>query len=159
MRARRGQVTQPGFRTRVVLGATPVWDAQACAKEELAALDRARWHAALDLGSITQTLKRDVLRCKTPAMVQQEIGGPRLVYKLIRATMAQAARRHGVLPRQLSLQGARQTRAACASEWEQASSTRREGVLPMVLTAIASHRVGTRPDRYEPRACQRRPKP
>ena len=81
------------------------------------------------------------------------------MYNLIRATMAQAALRHRVLPRQLSLQGARQTLAAFASELEQASSTRREGVLPIVLTAMASHRVGTRPDRYEPRACKRRPKP
>jgi len=28
-----------------------------------------------------------------------------------------------------------------------------------VLKAIASHRVGTRPDRYEPRVGKRRPKP
>ena len=159
MRELRSQVIQPGFRTRVVLVATTLLDAHAFTKEDLAALYRARWHAELDLRSIKQTLKMDVLRCKTPAMVQKEIWGHLLVYNLIRATMAQAALRHRVLPRQLSLQGARQTLAAFASELEQASSTRREGVLPIVLTAMASHRVGTRPDRYEPRACKRRPKP
>ena len=73
--------------------------------------------------------------------------------------MAQAALRHRVLPQQLSLQGARQTLAACASELEQASSTRLGGVLSIVLTAIASHRVGARPDRYEPQVCKRPPKP
>jgi hypothetical protein len=35
----------------------------------------------------------------------------------------------------------------------------RERVVSIVLRAIASHRVGTRPDRDEPRACTRRPKP
>src|SRR5215475_1940902 len=159
MRELRVQVTQPGFRTRAVLVATTLLDAQAYAKEELAALYRARWHAELALRSIKQTMQMDVLRCKTPTMVHKEIWGHLLVYNLIRATMAQAALRHGVLPRQVSLQGTRQTLAAFGSELAQASSTRREGVLAIVLTAIVSHRVGTRPDRYEPRACKRRPKP
>jgi hypothetical protein len=39
--------------------------------------------AGLDLRSIKPTLKLEVLRCKTPAMVRQEIGGHRLVYHLI----------------------------------------------------------------------------
>jgi hypothetical protein len=32
-------------------------------------------------------------------------------------------------------------------------------IIHIVLSAIASHRVGTRPDRYEPRVRKRRPKP
>ena len=76
MRELRSQVIQPGFRTRVVLVATTLLDAHAFTKEDLAALYRARWHAELDLRSIKQTLKMDVLRCKTPAMVQKEILGP-----------------------------------------------------------------------------------
>jgi len=92
-------------------------------------------------------------------MMPKEIWGPLLVYNLIRATMAQAGLRHGVLPRQVCRQGARQTLAAFGSALAQASSTRRESVLPMVRTALASHRVETRPDRDELRACQRRPKP
>jgi Transposase DDE domain len=159
MRELRVQVMHPGFRTRVVLVATTLVDAKVFTKEELAGLYRARWHAELDLRSIKQTMQMDVLRCKTPAMVRKEIWGHLLVYNLIRAAMAQAALCQGVLPRQVSLQGARQTLEAFRSELEQASSTRRAGVLPIVLTAIASHRVGTRPDRYEPRACKRRPKP
>ena len=159
MRELRVQVTQPGFRTRVGLVATTCLDAPADAKEALAALYRARWHAELDVRSIKQTMQMDVRRCQPPAMVHKELWGHLLVYNLIRAPMAQAALRHGVLPRQGSLQGARQTLAAFGSEVAQASSTRREGVLALVLRARVSHRVGTRPDRYEPRACKRRPKP
>lgn len=155
----RVRVTQQGFRTRVVLVATTLLDAQAVTKEALAGLYRARWHAELDLRSIKQTMQMDVLRCKTPAMVRKEIWGHLLVYNLLRAAMAQAALYHGGVPRQVSLQGTRQTLAAFHSQLEQASPTQREGVVPIVLSAIAKHRVGTRPDRYEPRVCKRRPKP
>jgi hypothetical protein len=59
--------------------------------------------------TVKQTMQMDVLRCKTPAMVRKEIWGHLLVYNLLRAAMAQAALQHEALPRQLSLQGARQT--------------------------------------------------
>ena len=92
-------------------------------------------------------------------MVRKEIWGHLLVYNLLRAAMAQAALRQGMLPRQVRLQGARQTLEAFRSQLSQASPTQRAGVIQMVLSAIARHRVGTRPDRYEPRAVKRRPKP
>jgi IS4 transposase len=76
--------------------ATTLLNAKEFTREELAGLYRARWHAELDLPSIKQTLKRDVLRGKTPAMVRKEIWGHRLVYNLIRAAMAQTANRVGV---------------------------------------------------------------
>jgi hypothetical protein len=158
-RARRGPVPQRGFRTRVVCVATTFLDAKVVAKEAIAGRYRARWHAERERRSIKPTLQMDVLRCKTPAMVRQEIGGPLLVDNLLRAAMAQAALGHRVVPRQVSWQGARQTLTAFHSQWAPASPSRREGLIQMVLSAIASHRVGTRPDRDEPRACKRRPKP
>jgi hypothetical protein len=159
IRELRVHVPQRGFRTRVVLVSTTFLDAKVFAKEDIAGLYRARWHAELDLRSIKQTMQMDVLRCKTPAMVRKEIWGHLLVYNLLRAVMAQAALGHRAVPRQVSLQGARQTLAAFHSQLAQASPNRREGIIQIVLSAIASHRVGTRPDRYEPRACKRRPKP
>jgi hypothetical protein len=152
-------VPQRGFRTRVLLVATTLLEAQAYSKEALAGLYRARWHAELAPRSIKQTMQMDVLQCKTPAMVRKEIWGHLLVYNLLRAAMAQAALGHGVVPRQVSLQGTRQTLAAFHSLLAQMSSSERESIIPIVLRAIASHRAGTRPDRYEPRACKRRPKP
>jgi hypothetical protein len=142
----RVRVTQRGFRTRVVLVATTLRDAQAFTKEELAGLYRARWHAALDRRAIKQTMQMDGLRCKTPEMVRKELWGPLLVYNLLRAAMAQAALRQGMLPRQVRLQGARQTLEAFRSQLRQPSPTQREGVIQIVLSAIARHRVGTRPE-------------
>ena len=159
IRELRIRVIQRGFRTRALVVATTLLNAQEFTREELAGLYRARWHAELDLRSIKQTLKMDVLRCKTPAMVRKEIWGHLLVYNLLRAAMVQAALSQGVSPRQLSLQGARQTLEAFRSSLGAASPAERENVIHIVLSAIARHRVGTRPDRYEPRVRKRRPKP
>jgi hypothetical protein len=112
----------------------------------------------LDIRSLKQTLKMDVLRCRTPEMVRKEIWAHLLVANLIRGVMAEAAREHGVMPRELSFQGARQTMEAFRSELSHARPAEAEVLREVALKAIASHRVGDRPDRVEPRVRKRRPK-
>src|SRR5262249_58851754 len=106
-----------------------------------------------------QTMRMDVLRCKTPDLVGKEIWAHLLVYNLIRGAMAEAARRHNVMPRQLSLQGARQTLKAFRAELNRVRTRVALALTEAVLRAIAHHRVGDRPDRVEPRVVKRRPKP
>jgi hypothetical protein len=158
MRELKVRVDKPGFRTKVFVVVTTLLDPEAFPRQELAGLYRARWHAELDIKSIKQTLKMDVLRCKTPAMVRKEIWGHFLVYNLIRGVMAEAASHHGLLPRELSLQGARQTVAGFRAELAQADGESAVVLRAVALRAIASHRVGDRPDRVEPRVVKRRPK-
>jgi hypothetical protein len=158
IRELRVRVVQRGFRTRVVIVMTTLLDAAEFSHDELATLYRARWHAELDIRSLKQTLKVDVLRCKTPAMVRKEIWAHLLVANLIRGVMAEAARGHGVLPRDLSFQGARQTMEAFRSEQSHAGPAEAEVLRKVALKAIASHRVGDRPNRVEPRVRKRRPK-
>jgi hypothetical protein len=158
VRELRVSVATAGFRTREVLVATTLLDAVAVPKAELASLYRARWHAELDLRSIKQSMQMDHLRGKTPAMVRKEVWAHLLVYNLIRATMAQAALAHHVLPRLLSFEAARQTLEAFRGVLQQATTAELPAVVERLLEAIASHRVGNRPDRYEPRARKRRPK-
>ena len=62
-------MAQPGFRTRQVVLVTTLVDAQAYPQEELAAAYRCRWHVELDLRAIKVVMGMDILRCKTPAMV------------------------------------------------------------------------------------------
>ena len=119
--------------------------------EQLAGLYRARWHAELDIRSIKQTMKMDVLRCKTPDLVRKEIWAHLLVYNLIRGAMAEAARQHNVMPRQLSLQGARQTLQAFRAELKRVPAKVAAVLCATALEAMAAHRVGDRPDRAEPR--------
>ncbi len=134
MREVKVRVDKRGFRTKVFVVVTTLLDPEAFPQQELAGLYRARWHAELDIRSIKQTLKMDVLRCKTPAMVRKEIWGHFLVSNLIRGVMAKAAKAaaHGLLPRDLSLQGARQTVAGFRAELSQADVE-----LAVVLRAVA----------------------
>jgi hypothetical protein len=158
VREARIRVATPGFRTRRLVVATTLLDALAVPPSELASLYRARWHAELDLRSIKQSMQMDQLRCKTPEMVRKEMYAHLLVYNLIRATMAQAALQHHVLPRLLSFEAARQTLEAFRETLQQASAAQMPRVVATLLQALAHHRVGGRPDRYEPRARKRRPK-
>jgi hypothetical protein len=152
------RVTQPGFRTRRLVVVTTLGDADAFPARELAALYRARWHAELDLRSLKITLGMDVLRCKSPAMVRKEVWAHLLAYNLIRTVMAQAAAELDLAPRELSFAGAVQTLTAFAERLLEAGPATAEELREWLLLAIASHPVGDRPDRVEPRARKRRPK-
>jgi hypothetical protein len=158
MRELRVRVDKRGFRTRVFVVVTSLLDAEAYPPRELADLYRQRWHCELDIRSIKQTLKMDVLRCKTPAMVRKEVFAHLLAYNLIRGVMGEAASRHGEEPRRLSFQGARQVLEGFRGELARAPSGREAALRDEMLLTIAGERVGDRPDRYEPRARKRREK-
>jgi hypothetical protein len=158
----RVRVEQPGFRVRTLIVATTLLDAKEFTKDELAKLYRARWHGELDLRSLKQTLQMDVLRCKTPELVRKEIWAHILAYNLIRAIAAQAATKHDVEPRSISFKAVVQTLEAfqpvIALRGEHNTAVLEE-LYQRLLDAVARHRVGDRPDRYEPRRRKRRPKP
>ena len=117
-----------------------------------------RRDVALDLRSIKDVLRMDVLRCQAPAMVGKEIWTRLLASNLIRGVMAEAARRHESQPRRLSFQGARQMIEGFRVELNRAASGKMAGLVAGLLGAIATLRAGDRPDRYEPRVRKRRPK-
>jgi hypothetical protein len=148
----RVRVAQRGFRTRVLVLATTLTDPSILA-EDLAELDRARWQAELDLRSVQVTLGMDVLRCQSPEMVRTELWAQLLAYNLIRAAMATVAVSSDREPRELSVAGTVQALAAFAEVLDTASGY--ESFVRVVL----AYRVGNRPDRFEPRARKRRPKP
>ena len=100
-----------------------------------------------------------ILTCKTPEMVRKEIWAHLLAYNLVREVMAQAARAHGKVPRQLSFLGTMQTLEAFRSLLLVATAADLPGLIRRILVAIATHRVGNRPNRWEPRKVKRRPKP
>lgn len=148
----RVRVAVRGFRTRVLVLATTLTDPKVRA-EDLAELYRARWQAELDLRSVKVTLGMDVLRCKTPEVVRTELWAHLLAYNLIRTAMAQVAVSSEREPRELSVAGTVQALAAFAEVLDTASGY--ESFVRVVL----AYRVGNRPDRFEPRARKRRPKP
>jgi len=118
-----------------------------------------RWDGEVDIRSIKSTMKMDILRCKTPEMVRKEIWTHLLAYNLLRTVMAVAASESKVEPREISFKGAKQALTAFAPKLEAARPEQRAGLVAAMLKAVAYHRVGDRPGRWEPRARKRRPKP
>src|SRR5215468_7795315 len=159
VRETRIRVRQPGFRTRSIVVVTTLLDPRQTTKEDLATLYRARWHNELDLRSLKSAMQMGELRCKTPELVRKEVWAHVLAYNLIRTVMAQAAARRGVAPRTISFTGAMQTLEAFQPLLELGAAPDAAGRLRLghdLLDAIATHRVGDRPNRYEPRVKKRR---
>ncbi len=159
LREIRIRVPKGKNRTREIVVVTTLLDAGRYGKGELAALFLRRWQAELHLRSIKVFLQMDILRCKTPAMLRKEIWAHLLIYNLIRMAMAQAAAGDACQPWQVSFKGALQALRAFDGFWPKGLLVDPDDYYQSMLEAIAEHRVGHRPDRVEPRAKKRRPKP
>ena len=160
LRVLRVDVRQRGFRTRQLLLVTTLTDAQAYPAAELAELYRRRWQAELNLRSLKTILQMDILRGKTPDVVRKEVWAHFLVYNLVRALLVQAAPSMGVRPEEVSFKGALQTFNAFLPHLLTAPTPEAEtSRWTAMIAAIAQHRVGDRPDRYEPRAVRWRGRP
>ncbi len=158
LRELRFRVEQPGCRSREIVVATTLVDGEVYPREEIAELYHRRWHVELDIRSIKRTLQLHHIVCKTPAMVRRTLWVHFLAYNLVRRALAQAAQAHGRLPRQLSFAGGMQTLEAFRWLLLFCSPQRRQEVRMIVLVALATHEVGDRPGRCEPRCVKRRPK-
>lgn len=157
LREVRVVVQQKGFRTQELIIVTTLLDAEQYPAAQIALLYRRRWQAELNLRSLKVVLQMDHLRCKTPHRVRNEFYMHLVAYNLIRRLMAVSAQEADVEPWTISFKGTLQTldrllpllatRLATA-DWCDA-----------LLSSIATHAVGDRPDRCEPRVKKRRPKP
>lgn len=159
VRLLRFRLAQRGFRSTTVYVVTTLLDAVAYPPQALAQLYRERWHAELDLRAIKQTLGMKLLSCQSPGRVRAELWAHLLGYNLARCVLAQAAYERGVKPRQLSFQAGVQL--LDAFRWLLACGAGPSGEVPAAVAAALHaaagvHRVGKRPDRYEPRETKHR---
>ncbi len=153
------RVSQPGFRVSFVILATTLLDATEYSSDDLAELYFERWNVEVDLRTIKVELSMNVLRCKTPDMVEKEVWMHMLVYNIVRTLMAEAAIQTGTEPRKLSFKSAMQAIRAHSEATTYAPEDRREVLRLSLLEAAAANEVGHRRGRVEPRAVKRRPKP
>ena len=123
-------------------------------KEELKALYKQRWSVELDIRHIKETMRMNILSCKTPQMALKEIWVYLLAYNLIRLLMAQSAFVANTLPRNLSFKHCLQLWLL----WNHQANAASEEQWYVLYTFMAQQRVGNRPGRSEPRAVKRRPK-
>ena len=156
----RVRVAIPGFRVRSLVVVTTLLDPEQYSAAEIALLFRQRWHAELDLRSIKSVLQMDVLRCLTPEMVRKELWMHLLAYNLVRSVMcAAAAADRGVCCREISFKGALQFTNAFSDYLLVSAGAALQAQCDHLLQAVGQHRVGDRPDRYEPRKRKRAGKP
>jgi hypothetical protein len=156
LREVRVRVTKRGFRPKEILVITSLLDPQEYPAKEIGELYRRRWQAELDLRSLKIVLQMDHLRCKTPHRVRNEFRMHLVAYNLIRRTIAVAADHAQIEPWTISFKGALQTLNHLLPALNTRATT--DDWCTAVLEAIASHRVGNRPDRFEPRVLKRRGK-
>jgi hypothetical protein len=138
---------------------TTLLDAEAVGKLELIELYGQRWQIELDFRAIKTVMQMEILRCKSPEMIRKEIAVHLLAYNLVRSVMAQAACHAHVLPRQLSFKAALQVLNAFEQNLRFCPRARIAVSHAIVLGSIGQARLPVRPDRVEPRAVKRRPKP
>ena len=157
LREVRIRVVHKGFRTKTIVVVTTLLDAERYPAEEIALLYRRRWQAELHLRSIKAVLQMDHLRCKTPHRVHNEFYMHLVGYNLLRGVVALAAYESGKSPWEISFKGALQTLSQFLPLLLARVAT--EAWCQALLTAVATHAIGNRPGRFEPRRLKRRQKP
>jgi hypothetical protein len=128
-----------------------------------AALDKfgyRRWSIELFFRDIKTTMHMEVLRCKSPAMIEKEIAMHAAAYNAIRGLILNSAIVHQQELGRVSFKGAldllRQWLPRAAACYDKPGKLR--DWLDELLTSIAQVQNPHRPGRREPRAKKRRPK-
>ena len=103
-------------------------------------------------------MRMDILSCKTPDMIEKEVWTYILSYNLVRQLICQAASKHKIEPRTISFTGALQTFNVYQAGFRFCDAETNRRMYESMLDLIASHRIGNRPGRKEPKAVKRRPK-
>ena len=152
----RFTIDEPGCRSREMIVATTLLDDREYSSADIADLYHQRWHAELDIRAIKEILSMEMIHCKTPAMSRKALWAHLLGYNLVRKAAAQAALTKGLAPRQISFAGTVQILEAFSWILIAAANEQRASMYSELFAAIATHQVGDRPDRIEPRRLKRR---
>jgi hypothetical protein len=143
VRELRSRVAHAGLRTQTVTLVTTLLEVDLSPADALAALYHMRWRVEINLRHLKQTMGLEVLHCQRLAGILKELTVFALVSNLVRMVMLEAAKRQGVALERISFIDA--VRWLCTARPG-------EPLPPLVLNP-------DRPDRVEPRAVKRRPKP
>lgn len=146
----------PGFCSDAIVVATTLLDPHQYSRADIADLYHQRGHAELDIRAIKQTLSMEMIHRKKPATAPKALWTHLLGYNLVRKAAAQATWNLGLAPRQISFDGAQQTLEAFNGSLAVKEGDEHAEICRDLLSAIATHIVGHRPSRIEPRPLKRR---
>jgi len=153
------RISEPGFRVQNLVIMTTLIDAQKYPDHAIIELYARRWQIELNFRDIKTTLGLDILRSKTPDMIAKEVYMQAIAYNIVRAVMLTSARQHAKGLYQISFKGTVDT----LSQWTVLFAHSSQKVINArwenLICALAADLVPVRPNRSEPRAIKRRPKP
>ena len=156
LRQLKFSILVPGFRTKTIFLITTLIDYKIYPSSSLADLFRKRWNIELFFRDIKTTMGMEALRSQSPSMALKELSVFLIAYNLIRLTMFEAAKKGSLPVQSISFKGTVDLLTACTWLFHLRHSKRLRRSL---LLLIASDPLLDRPDRSEPRAQKRRPKP
>ncbi len=156
----RLQVAASGFRTKTVTLVTTLLDALIYPADAIRELYGKRWTVELHFHQIKTIMALDVLRCKSPEMIERELLIHLIAYNMVRVLMQRSAHLHRVSLTRISFKGTLDTARHFANVIHAAAHTPRhqQKLIDQMLSIIASDLVPERLTRSEPRAKKRRPK-
>jgi hypothetical protein len=149
-----------GFRNRRITLVTSLLAPALYPAEELVGLYARRWRLELCLRDLKTTLGMEPLRCKTPDMAEKELLAYLVAHNLVRCVMAEAVAVHRVELERVSFKGSLDALRQFSDAISRAPNRKlRRQLWEDLLLALARDLVPLRPNRTEPRAVKRRPKP
>ena len=151
-------VKNKGFRVKSFIIVTTLLDAEKYTSSDIADLYYQRWDVELFFRDIKTTMGMDILRCKTPEMVEKEITMHLIVYNCIRSLMIEAAETLELPPRLISFKAAIQALRQWQYLLNYSSENHlqiRQSLIDVIIDSTLFQRLG----RSEPRCVKRRPKP
>jgi hypothetical protein len=156
----RFTATIRGFRSRRVTLVSTLLDAQLYPAQELIALYVRRWRLELCLRDLKTSMGMEELRCKTPEMAEKELLAYFVAHNLARCVIAEAVARYGVDLERVSFKGTVDALRQYSDAIGKARNEKmRRQLWEDLLLNLARDLVRHRPNRREPRAVKRRPKP
>jgi len=152
----RGSCYVKGFRVRQVTLVTTLLDPQLYPAREILQAYLRRWRLEMCLDDLKTTLKMEMLRSRTPEMLQKEVFAHLIAHNLIRCTMAQSAGEHAVPLERISFKGTLDALRQFTGAMSQARTKKKRSQLwSKLLQTLAADLVPERPERREPRAVKR----
>jgi hypothetical protein len=156
----RFTTTIRGFRSRRITLVTTLLDPKLYPAQELVSLYARRWRLELCFRDLKTTMGMEQLRCKSPDMAEKELLAYLIAHNLIRCVIAEAVALHQVDLEGVSFKGSVDALRQYSDAIAQARNRKmRRQLWEDLLLNLARDLVPNRPNRTEPRAVKRRPKP
>jgi hypothetical protein len=146
----------PGYRPKDFYIVTTLIDPVKYPAEDIKEIYLKRWNVELYFRDLKTTLGMDILRCKSPDMVEKEILMNFIVFNMLKRLSYDSIKESDSDPDDVSFKSCQQVLLGYVSINEDKTKV---NLLPKMLKIIGENLILKRPQRVEPRVVKRRPKP